>query len=83
MLVHVVEDYYTENWWTTPNSTEQPGMIEQEIEEIRNQPDTALLSCIFFLATFVLAFLLKKLRMSIYFGRTVRRSKYTTSGNVL
>lgn len=44
-------------------------------EKLTNQPDTAMLSLVEFLATFLLAYYLKKIRMSIYFGRTVLHTK--------
>lgn len=40
-------------------------------KSLKNQPDTALLSAILLLTTFLIAFKLRKMRNSFFFGRTV------------
>lgn len=53
---------------------EKQSMWQQQTESMTNQPDTALLQFILLVITFLVAYFLKKLRFSIYCGRTIRRA---------
>lgn len=68
---------FTENWDNETLITNSTLHVEPS-EKMTDQPDSALLQLILLIVTFLVAYGLKKLRLSIYCGRTVseRRNFY-------